>query len=70
MGTRAIIREIEKLPVRKRMVIIERTLMSIRQRQEKNQMEKAADILQKDYLTDKELTAFTSLDLEDFYETR
>ena len=35
-----------------------------------DQMKKAADELYEDYLSDKELTAFTNLDFEDFYETR
>lgn len=33
-------------------------------------MKKAADTLYTDYKSDKELTAFTNLDFEDFYETR
>lgn len=70
METKEIIHEIERLPIQKKMVIIEQTLRSIRHKQDKNQMEKAAELLQKDYKVDKELTAFTSLDLEDFYETR
>ena len=70
MGTQQLIREIEKLPTTKKLVIIERTLKSMRERENKNQMEKAVERLRKDYKTDKELTAFTSLDLEDFYETR
>lgn len=73
MGTQEILREIEKLPIQKRMVIIERTLRSIRERRvkkRKTQMEKAVEILLKDYNTDKELTAFSTLDTEDFHETK
>ncbi len=33
-------------------------------------MKEAADDLNKDYLTDKELISFTNLDFENFYETR
>jgi len=33
-------------------------------------LEKAADMAVEDYYNDKELTAFTALDGEDFYETR
>jgi len=32
--------------------------------------EKAVELLYEDYLTDKELTVFTQLDCENFYETR
>lgn len=73
MGTQEIIREIEKLPIRKRMVIIERTLRSIRQKgqkKQKTQMEKAVNVLLQDYKNDKELTAFTALDMEAFHETK
>jgi len=70
MGTQQLIREIEKLPITRRMAIIERTLKSMREREYKNQMEKASEAILNDYETNKELTAFTSLDLEDFYESR
>ena len=70
MGTQQLIREIEKLPITKRKIIIERALKSIRDRENKNQTGKAAEILRKDYETDKELTTFTSLDIEDFYEAK
>jgi hypothetical protein len=33
-------------------------------------MKKAADALVSDYLTDTELTVFTNLDFENFYEAR
>ena len=42
----------------------------IRKQEDEDQMKKAADDLYEDYLTDKELTAFTNLDFENFYETR
>jgi hypothetical protein len=44
----------------------------LRQKKEKNNalLEKAADLACSDYRTDKELTAFCSLDGEAFYETR
>jgi len=38
--------------------------------EDSNQMSKAANLLMSDYKTDKELTAFTNLDYEDFYEAR
>ena len=70
METNEIIREIRKLPVNKRMLIIERTLKSIRESETHKKMEIAVDILLDDYLNDKELTVFTSLDFEKFYETK
>ena len=70
MKTKELIKEIQKLPVRKRIYVIERSMHLIRKQEERDQMKKAADKLHGDYLTDKELTAFTNLDFENFYETR
>ena len=70
MKAKELIKEIQKLPVQKRIYVIERSMNLIRKQEEEDQMKKAADELYEDYLTDKELTAFTSLDFENFYETR
>ncbi len=70
MGTKELIREIQRLPVGKRMLVIERTLKSIRESELKRKMEKAVETLLGDYRTDSELTAFTDIDFEKFYETR
>ena len=70
MKTKELIKEIQKLPVRKRIYVIERSMNLIRKQEDEDQMKKAADDLYEDYLTDKELTAFTNLDFENFYETR
>ena len=70
MKTKELIKEIQKFPVRKRIYVIERSMHLILKQEEEDQMKKAADELYGDYLTDKELTAFTNLDFENFYETR
>lgn len=70
METKEIISEIEKLTVKERLQIIEKTARTIQIDDEREQMKKAADQLYDDYKDDAELTAFTDLDLEDFYETR
>ena len=70
MRTSALIKEIESLPVPKRIYVLEKTIHSIRKHEELNQMKKAANELYADYKTDKELTIFTSLDYTDFYETK
>ncbi len=70
METKEIIRAIRKLPVSKRMLIVEKTLKTIRESESKKRMAKAAESLFEDYKNDKELTAFTQLDYEEFYETR
>jgi hypothetical protein len=70
METREIIRAIKKLPVSKRMLIVERTLKTIRESETRERMVKAADSLFEDYKKDKQLIAFTQLDYEGFYETK
>ena len=70
MNTKELIKEIQKLPVRKRIYVIERSMHLIRKQEEENQMILAADALLGEYETDKELTAFTNLDFENFYEVR
>jgi len=70
MRTNDLIKEIQRLPIQKRMFVIERTIHSLRKHEDANAMKKAADSLYADYTSDKELTAFTNLDFEDFYEAR
>ena len=69
MTTTSIIREFDRLPLTDKLFIIERTLKSIRIEKEKG-LKAAVESLYSDYKTDKNLTAFTKLDKEPFYETR
>ena len=70
MKASEIIKEIERLPIRKQMYVIEKIIHTIGKQEDKNMMTKAAKALYADYNTDKELTAFTELDFEGFYEAR
>ena len=70
MRTSELIREINLLPPQKRMFVIERAIHSFRKRSGNNDMSKAADLLFDDYSNNNELTAFTALDYEEFYETK
>ena len=70
MKTQDLIREIQKLPVKKRMYVVERTMHMIRKYEEFDQLMIAAESLHEEYSTNKELTAFTTLDMDDFYATR
>lgn len=70
MRTNELIKEIQKLPIQKRIFVIEKSIHSLRKLEDSNQMKKVADVLYADYKSDKELTEFTNLDLEDFYEAR
>lgn len=70
MRTTELIKEIQKLPIQKRIFVIEKSIHSLRKQEDASQMKKAADVLFSDYKSDKELTVFTNLDFEDFYEAR
>ncbi|MFA6401657.1 MAG: hypothetical protein WCX31_08535 [Salinivirgaceae bacterium] len=70
MRTNELIKEIQRLPIQKRMFVIEKTIHSLRKDEENLQMKKAADFLYIDDVSDKELIAFTHLDFENFYEAR
>lgn len=70
MRTSDIIKEIQRLPLSKRIYVVEKTIHLIRIQEVKSNLKKAADVLLSDYNNDSELTAFTKLDLEDFYEAR
>ncbi|MGD2092280.1 MAG: hypothetical protein PVH61_39295 [Candidatus Aminicenantes bacterium] len=66
-----IIKEIIKLPIIERMLIIENAMKSIREETAKERsLKEGAKALLSDYQTDKELTVFTSIDGEDFYEAK
>lgn len=70
MKTSELIREIERLPIRKRIYVIQRTIHTIAQQEDASLMSNAVSALLEDYKTDKELTAFTKLDFDSFYEAR
>jgi hypothetical protein len=70
MNTDELLKEIEKLPLHKRMYLVEKTLHTIRKKEDLNQMNLAAEALYSDYTSNKDLIAFTDIDFEDFYETR
>lgn len=70
MGTKELFIEIKRLPVDQRIRLIEKTLESIRKSSFEKEMLIAAEKLGPDYHTNPELTVFTELDYENFYETR
>ncbi len=69
MTTTAIIKEINKLPLTEQLLLVEKTLKAIR-RQKEHKMDTAVNALYNDYASNKELTIFTKLDAEPFYEAR
>ncbi len=70
MQTVDIIQEIQRLSLANRFYVVEETLKSIKKEEMRHQMELAANELYDDYVNDKELTAFTALDFEHFYEAK
>lgn len=70
MEVKTIVQEINRLPLNKKFYVVEETIKSIKKQENSNQLEFAANTLYNDYINDKELTAFTALDFEDFYETK
>ena len=69
METLEIMRNVNRLPLSQQMLIAERIIHSIRKR-EQSSLEAAAERLYADYMTDENLTLFTQLDCENFYEAR
>ena len=65
-----IIREIQLLPLTKKFYVVEETIKAIKKEEMKHQLEMAAEELYDDYVHDKELTVFTTLDFEHFYEAK
>lgn len=70
MQTIDIMREIRQLPLSKKFYVIEETLKAIKKEEIKHQLKAAANELYNDYVHDKELTVFTVLDFENFYEAK
>lgn len=70
MQTLDIIQEIQRLPLTKKFLVVEETIKLIKNDEMKSQMELAVNELYSDYATDSELTTFTALNLEHFYETK
>lgn len=70
MDTNELVHEIERLPFDKKILVMEKVLKSIRREESIHSMTKAAEELRSDYLHDAELTVFSTLDGEDFYEAK
>ena len=68
METLEIMRNVNRLPMSQQIWIAERIIHSVRK--EQPPLETAAKRLYADYMTDENLTVFTQLDCENFYEAR
>jgi hypothetical protein len=70
MSTKELIAEIERLPMTKRIQLLEETLRGLRKDQTRLAMTKAAKALEAAYRKGGDLTAFTAIDLDTFSEAR
>ena len=70
MSTTEIIRELDKLSISEKLQVIEQTLKKIRAAEAYNQMTMATEDLAEEYKVNKELTIFSDLEMENFYEAR
>lgn len=70
MSTTEIIRELDKLSISEQLQVIEQTLKKIRAAEAFNLMTMAAEDLAEEYKVNKELTIFSDLEMEKFYEAR
>ena len=71
MSTKQIVEEMEKLPLDEKLKLMEimTKKLFLGKKQSKGMSEGAKDLVH-DYETDHELTSFTALDKETFYEAR
>jgi hypothetical protein len=65
-----IIQLIKELPLNEQLQLMEETLKSIQQEQFNKNLMFAVEEMQEEYHSNKELTAFSALDLEEFYEAK
>jgi hypothetical protein len=70
MEAAQIIQEIQRLTLVNKLYVVEETIKTIKQEEANNQMDLAVKSLYDDYTNDKELTSFTALDFQDFYEAK
>lgn len=70
MQAKELLQELLRLPVNERIYMVDEAIKSINKEKAQHQMENAVLELYEEYIGNKELTAFSSLDLEDFYEPK
>ena len=70
MSTADILKEIDRLPLNEKLFLLEKAIKDIMKHNAGSQMTMAAESLENEYRTNSELTAFSNLDFEDFYEPK
>lgn len=62
METKALLEQIDKLSIEDKMLVLEKTLKSIREKEIKEKMTRAVSEMEMEYRSNKELTVFTGID--------
>jgi hypothetical protein len=70
MGAAEILQKIAELSPAEKLFVIEKTFKDLLQLNVSQQMTIAAESMEHEYRTNSELTAFTNIDFEDFYEAK
>ncbi len=70
MSKAELLKEIDKMPLHEKLSLLERAIKDIIKQTNENELTLAADSLENEYKTNAELTVFSTLDIEDFYETK
>ena len=70
MSTSELLKEIDQLPLNEKLSLLEKAIKDIIKHNYELQMSVAAESLENEYKTNKDLISFSNLDIEDFYETK
>lgn len=70
MQTEELLEVIRRLPIDERRYLVKQTIASFQTIDYQQKMSEAADLLYNDYMNDIELTEFTKIDHDDFYEAK
>ncbi len=70
MSKAELLKEIDKMPLHEKLSLLERAIKDIIKQTNENELTLAADSLENEYKNNAELTVFSTLDIEDFYETK
>ena len=70
MITVELLKEIDQLPLNEKLSLLERAIKDIIRHNFEQQLTIAAESLENEYRTNSDLTAFSNLDIEDFYEAK
>lgn len=70
MSKAELLKEIDKMPLHEKLSLLERAIKDIIKQTNEKELSVAADSLEIEYKSNAELTVFSTLDIEDFYETK